>query len=186
MLPKLRVFYESHYLPALFQDMPEKAGMASQELFHPVPAIILSDSVCGGAIRRHFLAEPFSQSTLDGCNGSNACTIIACHVSYFLLIGAIPVLSSPDEAVPEHLVSAFVQSMPAANALYGNADLGGQLLAVYEAVDVLSHTNIIVAPRGDLGCHSEGESVRELSRLADVARTEKRTIVGVFVQNPRL
>ena len=115
-------------------------------------------------------------------NGSNACTVIACHVAHSLLNGSLP--TTPGcHMLPDTVISGFMDSMHAGNALYDEAGLGGQLLAVYDAVDLL-HSRLVIAPRGDIGCRTEQALVEELKRLSKVADDECRLIAAVLVQTP--
>ena len=69
------------------------------------------------------------------------------------------------------------------NLLYDEANLGGWLLGVYDAVDLLC-TRLMIAPRGNIGCRCEQVLVDELQRLSTLAHQESRVIAAVLVQTP--
>ena len=69
------------------------------------------------------------------------------------------------------------------NLLYDEANLGVRLLGVYNAVDILC-TQLMIAPRGDIGCRCEQVLVDELQRLSTVAHQESCLVSAVLVQTP--
>ena len=54
-------------------------------------------------------------------------------------------------------MDAFISSIRAVNAEYEKANLGGELLGVRHALDVLSFTGIRIAPHSGIGCQDENE-----------------------------
>ena len=167
-LPKLERFYKDHLLPALFA--------ASQ----PAPSVRV---VHDRALHCWFFSKEHSQSTIDDRNGSSACTVIAAHVAYKVLAGALEEVC-PSLPLPRSVTASFIDCMRNGNRIYDDANLGGQLLGVYDALHLLQHTGLIVAPRGDIGCRSVEDLSSNLHKLTLQAEEEGRRLAGLLVQTP--
>ena len=189
MLDKLRIFYRQNLLPALFAEAQLQSssdGTCSRR--GPVSAPLQVDVRMFGddhEVRCNFFERQFSQSTIDGRNGSSACTVIACYTALSLLSGA---LSQADfsGALTRDIHDAFVQFIRAGNAAFDEADLGAELLAVYDALHLISATGLTIAPRGDIGCRNEESLVKEMTCLSEMAFTRAAVVPAVLVQNPQM
>ena len=60
-------------------------------------------------------------------------------------------LPLPDQDPDDALFAWFVASIRTGNRIYDDADLGGALLGIYDALLLLDHTRLAVAPRGESG-----------------------------------
>lgn len=157
---KLETFYHEHFLPALFTSAASvaKATPTLREVEHQ-------------GVRCSFLPSQYSQSTIDGRNGSSACTVISAHVVLQVLSGTVPTVAN------------FITSMRRGNEIYEGANLGGELLAVYDAVNLL-HARFIVAPRGDIGCRHSNDLAAELLVISKRTASRNETAAGILVQCP--
>ena len=119
------------------------------------------------------------QSTLDGRNGSSACTLIASHVVYRVLAESLEQLHL-SRNIPQSVIQGFVEPMCQGNKIYDNADLRGEFLGVYNALQLLP-TWLVITPRSDLGCRSKDgrRLVAELLKLAAQA-VEQDTVFRGF------
>ena len=75
---------------------------------------------------------------------------------YSVLAGAL-LQFAQDCALSQSTMDAFISSIRAGNAEYEKANLGGELMGVRDALDVLSFTGIRIAPRSGIGCQEENE-----------------------------
>ena len=82
--------------------------------------------------------------------------VIRCHVVYSVLAGTL-LQFAQDCALSASTMDAFISSIRAVNAEYEKANLGGELLGVGDALDVLSFTGIRIAPHSGIGCQDENE-----------------------------
>ena len=138
----------------------------------------------GDEVRCNFFGRQFSQSTIDGRNGSSACTVIACYTALSLLSGALSQADFPG-ALTRDIHDAFVQCIRAGNAAYDEAALGGELPVVYDALHLISATGLTLAPRGDIGCRNEESLVKEMTCLSEMAFARAAVVPAVLVQNPQ-
>ena len=107
--------------------------------------------------------------------------VIRCHVVYSVLAGALPQFAEGC-ALSASTMDAFISSIRSGNAEYEKANLGGELLGVRDALDILSFTGIRIAPRGDIGCQNKNGLAKELQILADKARVMCGLIGCVLAQ----
>ncbi|XP_065197735.1 antifreeze protein Maxi-like [Sycon ciliatum] len=113
----------------------------------------------------HYLPHDMCQSRMDGRQWSNACTIIACLQAWKYLTVPYPIqpLSSAE------VTKRFVNSMREGNRLYDDAKLGNNLLAIYDALDVIPGKPLRVAPRSDFGARNEEGLSKLLEKCKDQA-----------------
>ena len=109
--------------------------------------------------------------------------MIATHVVYSVISGrtALPL---PEQAPIQSLCALFVASIRAGNQVYDNAELGGALLGVYDALHLLDYTRLAVAPRGEIGLRTEAALVDLLEKSVSAAHTDGRLFTGVLLQTP--
>ena len=86
--------------------------------------------------------------------------------------------------VPEEVTTSFVECIRTGNAFYDQANLDGQLLAVYDALHLLTGTGLSIAPRSDISCWNAESLACELKGLSDMARAQGSVIAAVQVQHP--
>lgn len=181
MLLKLKCFFQTHLLPALFAEVQRESTTSSIDTCPQPPSITFSKS---NEVFCFSFERQFSQSTIDGRNGSSACTVIACYTAYSVLAGKLPVITQLSDAVPEGVTTSFVQCIRTGNGFYDRANLDGQLLAVYDALHLLTGTGLSIAPRRDIGCRNAESLACELKGLSEMARAQGSVIAAVQVQHP--
>lgn len=185
MGPRLEEFYMNHLLPALFaasQATPPEQQVTAFKLAPLTPQV---QDVNREGVQCSFLPQDYSQSSIDGRNGSSACTVIAACVVHTVLAGGLEDMDLSPQ-VPNSVVSNFIECIRIGNSAYDSAKLGGELLSVYDAIDVLQRAGLrlVIAPRGDIGCHSVKDLSMELLRLASRAEEQGEYVAGVIVQTP--
>ena len=174
MLPKLDKFYMEHLLLTLVAA--QKPAPNKELVIPPVREVV-------SHFRLSFLPHAFSQHTIDGHNGSSACTVIAAEVVNAQLAGALPELY-PDQPLPASAVSGLFECIRNGNAIYDRANLRGQLLAIYDALNLLRNARLDIAPWGNKGCCSIPELSSLLVDLANSAETSGMCKAGILTQTP--
>lgn len=107
-----------------------------------------------GAVTEYFLPQCFSQYTIDGRNGSSACTVISTLVAKAILTKQIllPRYGPPDAAS----LSRFIDVIREGNLLYDSSALEKKagLLALYDVLHLWPQLGVKVIRGGDLGFRS--------------------------------
>ena len=103
-------------------------------------------------VTEYYLDSSLCQSRLDGRQGSNACTIIACLVAKGVLSGHIDVPEYGSELSAYNVLDHFVDAIRQGNALYDGyaKPLGSPFLSVYDAIKHCPMLDLIITSRGEL------------------------------------
>ena len=137
------------------------------------------------AVFEHELPIKFSQSWIDGRNGSSACTVIAAIICRKVLDGALFLSNavSNQGAVPQEFLQELIASIREGNVLYDcrGARLG--LLSAYDAVQLSPPDQALRIRRG-LDLH-----IRDFAGAKGVVESlcrngDKSWQAGILVQTP--
>ncbi|XP_065174752.1 uncharacterized protein LOC135826565 [Sycon ciliatum] len=173
--------------PAASAAAPSAAAAApSASAAAPSAAAAAPSASAAAAVSRvsldtlHYLPHDMCQSRMDGRQWSNACTIIACLQAWKYLTVPYPIqpLSSAE------VTKRFVNSMREGNRLYDDAKLGNNLLAIYDALDVIPGKPLRVAPRSDFGARNEEGLSKLLKKCKDQAILSQSVLPASLIQNP--
>jgi hypothetical protein len=142
-------------------------------------------------VTEYYLDSSLCQSRLDGRQGSNACTIIACLVAKGVLSGHIDVPEYGRELSTYNVIDRFVDTIQQGNALYDAyaKPLGSPLLSVYTAIKLCPMLDLTITLRGELAvvdaesCLSKVNGFLHANERDDV--TSNFPMTAVFVAKGR-
>ena len=158
------------------------APMDDPNVSGPTIMSLSSSTVLSANVPVFFLPASLCQSRIDGRQGSNACTVIAClHAQKILSFSSGHLRLSN---VCEATACSFVDSIREGNALYDGAGLRGALLAVYEALDLLPEKHLKPMANCDFGVRNAEQLLAKLQWAKTSSKSSANVVTAALVQTP--